>query len=159
MNWFSFYLFIKLLHASSSPRSVAPRVTPPPPPPASSSQKNELVLGCRLAPAKNSFLRVKCFKLSFLTGTISYNNMEGPRLEVLFTFGLSPLCSHDKKFQLMLVRRNEGESETSNGLTNLILALQINTHVGWWQRGSVQKKKENGIFFFVCFVLRLKCKF
>lgn len=45
--------------------------------------KEWITLGCHLALAKNSFLWVKCFKLSSLTGTISYNNyMDGPWLGV-----------------------------------------------------------------------------
>lgn len=56
--------------------------------------KEWITLGCHLALAKNSFLWVKCFKLSSLTGTISYNNyMDGPWLGTL-SFHPSSLSSY-----------------------------------------------------------------
>lgn len=46
-----------------------------------------IALHCHWAPAKNSFLWVKCFRMSSLTGTISYNKYrDRPWLQLFFPF-------------------------------------------------------------------------
>lgn len=71
--------------------------------------KEWITLGCHLALAKNSFLWVKCFKLSSLTGTISYNNyMDGPWLGALSFFPPPPLFIYMLKRSRLLFVQKEG---------------------------------------------------
>lgn len=74
--------------------------------------KEWITPGCHLALAKNSFLWVKCFKLSSLTGTISYNNyMDGPWLGVLSFFPPPLFIYMLKRPRLLLVRRGGRDGE------------------------------------------------
>lgn len=70
--------------------------------------KEWITLGCHLALANNSFLWVKCFKLSSVTGTISYNNyIDGPWLGVL-SF-LSPTFHIHAKKKSPIVSTEKGK--------------------------------------------------